>query len=222
MAHRAPGLFPQRRRFVSHVPETQPTRFTCSRSAGANAESTGIAGDAIGFHLLPRAHWPRHTRYRGVSRTGALAIARFAVADANGAAGRSAQHAARRGDGSTGGSFDTVCGNRADRRANAGERRSRHWRHAQCMDKRSDAMPEAGAAGKGECCGEHDAKRGRELHRKCGGQCGEVEAALPVPPHRFVTGRMNGPRLGLARPVDGARATPRSSAPGCRARRPCR
>ena len=55
MAHRAPGLFPQRRRFVSHVPAIQPTRCTCSRKAAANAESTGIAGDSVGVHLLPRA-----------------------------------------------------------------------------------------------------------------------------------------------------------------------
>ena len=63
-----------------------------------------------------------HTRYRGVSREDAIAVARAKVGGADGGAGRRAKHAGERGGGSARRTLDSVCGNGAD----AGERRSRH------------------------------------------------------------------------------------------------
>ena len=162
-------MFPQRRRFVSHVPNTQWMRYTCFRSAAMNADSVGVAGDDVGVHLLPHAQrFVAHTLPRRQPRGRDC-----------GCTGRSRR--CRRG-----------CGPSC-------EARGRTRRRQRPQDVRQPfaapvRMPVNGEAVTGDVRSARTSEARRHPRPAQPARASVANAALPEPLCRIVTGQMNGPR----------------------------
>ena len=185
---------------------------TCSRGAGTGGASVGVQGEGSAFTRYRERGRERRTRYRGVSLAGAMGRRRDGERRRGRSRGQPCEARCRRVGGGTCTGAGSSGATTADGRADAGARRSRHRRRERCNGGEPMRCPWRARR-------EAPARAPTNTRRAAR----DTGAALPAPPHRVVTGRMNGRHAaGATRPVMAPRLRPRRGGRGCRASWPCR